>query len=273
MKTILVATDLSERSERAVRRAFQLSEQQGAAITVLSVIDSDLPSDLAEELRAKAESRLTQYCKSISQHPFTAHAAIDDPLLRIHKEADAVDADLIVLGIHRPRGFADFFRGTTLARLVRASLRPVLIVRDPVDHPYQRPVCGLDLSPSSAAAANAAAMLAPNARIATFHAVHVPFRGFLAPGGTDAEVQPFIAEAKQRLAEWLPTAGLPAQSDEPMVYASGAPQALRQTMDATNADLIALGAHGRSSLSPTHLGSFVEDLLYGPPCDILIVRR
>lgn len=273
MKRVLVATDLSERSERAVRRAFQIAEQHEAALTVLSVVDSDLPSDLASEFKTRTEAQLDRYCRSISQYPHDVVVEIDDPLMRIHAVARAVDADLVVLGIHRPRPIADFFRGTTLVRLVRNSLRPVLVVTKPVEQTYRKPLCGLDFSPSSVAAASAAAALCPDVRIATFHAVHVPFRGFLAPGGTAAETQPFIEEGKQRLADWLPDAGLPQQCDEPVVIAEDVPQALRKMMAATEADLIALGAHGRASLAPTHLGGFAEGLLAAPPCDVLVVRR
>ena len=42
-KHILMASDLSPRSERALRRAFLLAEEFDAKLTVLSIVDSDLP--------------------------------------------------------------------------------------------------------------------------------------------------------------------------------------------------------------------------------------
>lgn len=272
MEHILVATDLSERSDRAMYRAFQLAERHGAAITVLNVVDSAFPDDLANKIRTDTEERLARYCKSISRHSCALSVRIADPALCIQAEADAADADLIVVGLHRRRPVADFFKGTTLVRLAAASPRPLLVVRDPVDQDYRRPVCGLDLSPSSAAAARMAATLCPDAPIATFHAVHVPFRSYLAPDRSAEDLRPFIVEATRKMDAWLPDSGLPAQCEKPAIIAESVPLALRRMMEATNADLIALGAHGRSSLAPTHLGSFVEGLLYEPPCDVLVVR-
>ncbi len=273
MKNLLIATDLSERSERALRRAFKIAERSQAALTVLSVIDDDLPHDIAEQMKAAAEQSLVRLCASLSDYACRIAVDIADPLQRIHDVADETDADLVVLGVHRRRRFADFFGGTTMERLVRASLRPVLLVRDPVDHDYQRAVCGLDLSPSCIAAAEACADCAPEIEIATFHAVHVPFRGFIAPGGRASEMQPFLKEAEAELQTWLASATLPPQCRPPKLVAKSPMEALTASIGETKPHLVCIGAHGRSSLMPTYLGSFTEELLREPPCDLLVVRR
>lgn len=273
MQTILVASDLSDRSERALRRAYSIAEQQRARLTVLCVVDADLPQTMAANMKAGAEAELQRLCASVSDYPASLCVEIGDPKTQIHAHADACDADLIVLGVHRQRFFADMFSGTTMERLVRSSRRPVLLVRDPVYGPYQRPVCGLDLSPSCVAAAQACAALAPQAEITAFHAVHVPFRGFLAPGETSAELQVFVDEAAASLSAWLATAELPAQCKAPKVVPGGVTQALYQTIRDADADLACIGAHGRPSLSPSYLGGVTEDLLRSPPCDLLVVRR
>ena len=48
---ILVATDLSIRSERALRRAAKLAEQHDARLTVLCIVDEDLPQRVATRMR------------------------------------------------------------------------------------------------------------------------------------------------------------------------------------------------------------------------------
>lgn len=273
MTRILAATDLSPRSERALRRAAQLAESLDAELTALSVVDADLPRDLAESMKEQVEAKLRALCAEISARPCEAVAVIDDPLTAIHAAADARNADLVTLGLHRVRPIADLFGGTTMERLVRASARPVLVVRDPVGGPYARPVCGLDLSPACAAAAKAAAALAPGARIATFHAVHVPFKGFAGFGGAEVAGKPFLDDARGRLEEWVAQADLPAACAPPELLAGSAPEALHEMVRKTEADLIVIGAHGRAALTPSHLGGFATDLLRHPPRDILIVRR
>lgn len=287
MKSILVATDLSKRSETAIARAFQLAERHSATLTVLHVVDSELPGNVLTAMRSEAEAQLRQVCQSVSAYPYTAKIVVDDPLLRIHAEADAVSAELIVLGAHRRRPFADFIvpgahrarpfsdflGGTTLVKLVRSSLHPVLVAKDPCAGAYRAPVCGLDFSPSSVAAATMAAALCPEARIALFHAVPEPFTWVPASQSADAEPRAVDPSAQQRLAAWLPGAGLPEQCDAPKLIAGGPADALKHMLEATNVDLVALGAHGRASYSPIQLGGFIEDLLFSQPRDLLIVRR
>jgi universal stress protein E len=47
MKRILVATDLSERSRLALRRALSLARQFGAELTILHVVDDERPEGFA----------------------------------------------------------------------------------------------------------------------------------------------------------------------------------------------------------------------------------
>jgi nucleotide-binding universal stress UspA family protein len=273
MKHVLVATDLSARSERAVRRAFALAEEHGSALTVLSVIDEDLPQDMAAQLRAASEANLVRFCDSVSQHPRDVRVETGDPQSMIHEVADRTGADLIVLGVHRNRPWADMVSGTTMERLVRGTSRPALLVQDVVDHAYRRAVSGIDFSPSCLAALEAAATLVPQARIDTFHAVHVPFRGFLAPGDTAEQLDPFVTEATARMNAWLDTVDLPANCAPPEVIVASVREALTRMLGEDGADLVVIGAHGRASFAPSYLGSFTESLLRHPPCDILVVRR
>ncbi len=273
MKSILVATDLSNRSDRAVQRAFRVAEQSGAELTVVNIVDSALPERIAQEVASSSKDKLQSFCASISAKPVTVRVEIGDPLVSIHAVADEVDADLIVVGVHRERAIADFFLGTTVERLARASLRPILLVTGAVDHDYERPVCGIDMSPACLAAVEAASRIAPNGRISTFHAVHVPFRGFLAPSESAAAHGPFVDAARHELEGWLKGVTFPQNCEPPKIEVGGVAEALYRTVTDKKGDLIVIGAHGRSSLSPSYLGSLAEDLIRRPPRDLLIVRR
>ncbi|MEO1329970.1 MAG: universal stress protein [Pseudomonadota bacterium] len=273
MDRILIASDLSIRSERPLRRAFKLAERDGAELTIAHIVDEDLPEEMARRMLEEGGAELGRLAASISAHPHTIRVEVGDPLTRLHEIADEIDADLLVLGRHRPRPLADMFGGTTLERLVRGGRRPILLVVDAVDHAYERPVCGLDASPACVAAAEMAAALAPGARISTFHSVHVPFRGYLAPHGSPEEIAPFLEAARREMAAWLAEAGLPEACDPPVLTATGLSGALSAAMARSKADLLAVGAHGRWTLSLSSLGGFTEGLLRDPPCDMVVVRR
>ena len=56
MKRILVATDFSERSDRALRRATLLARQCGAALTIMHGLDDDRSPRIVERERHEMES-------------------------------------------------------------------------------------------------------------------------------------------------------------------------------------------------------------------------
>ncbi|AZQ69050.1 universal stress protein [Silicimonas algicola] len=57
MKHIVVATDMSERSDRALARALSLARETGARCTVTSVVEDALPEDLANQLCESTHAR------------------------------------------------------------------------------------------------------------------------------------------------------------------------------------------------------------------------
>ncbi len=273
MKTLLVATDLSPRSDRAVRRAFALAEAHGCRLYVVNVVDNALPMELADELREKTEKNVRAFCSTVSDHPFEVRVVVGDPILRVNALAEELEADLIVLGIHRRRPFLDLVTSTTMERLVKSGAKPVLLAAETGEAPYARVLAGVDLSPASAAVIRLAAIVAPEAEIHGFHGVHIPYRKLSAPHGTAAQLKPFLDDAARDLEAWRAKEDLPERFLEPVPMPLGRSGALDAAMEAVKPDLLAIGAHGRATFSPTLLGSFTEELLRDPPCDLLVARR
>ena len=65
MKLILVATDFSARSDRAIRRAGLLAREQGARLMLLHVVDDDRPERLVAEEMATAQELLENTAVSV----------------------------------------------------------------------------------------------------------------------------------------------------------------------------------------------------------------
>ncbi len=273
MKRILVASDLSTRSDRAVERAVQLAGTHGAKIVLMHVIDDDLPAAVVAGLRHAAEETLAAILTS-EHAPEDAELVVEtgETVATIAAMADAIEADLVVLGTHRARPFWDMFIGTTMERTVRAVNRPVLLVVEPVTKPYSSILCGIDLSPASLAAGQMARGLAPEAALHTIHAVHVPYRGMIARDGSEKQIAPFVADAQERLDAWWAATEIPAGLPKPEIVVASVADAFKIARTDHQPDLLALGAHGRIPLSPTLLGGFTEDQIRTPTTDVLIVR-
>lgn len=272
MKHLLVASDLSARSDRALQRAVQLAGSQGARLTVAHIVDDDVPMAVAQAQETAAREVLVRALSAHDAPEAEVVVSTGDVVQGLLELAERLDADLLVAGTHKPRPFWDLFSGTTMERFVRAEERPVLLVHEPVAGPYRSVLCGIDLSPACVSAGNLAAELAPEADLATFHAVHVPYRGLLAPNDHASEIAPFVNDARNRLDAWWPNAGLSDSLPKPEISVQSVHAAFDKARRAARPELFALGAHGRAALAPTMLGGFAESLIREPVCDLLIVR-
>jgi nucleotide-binding universal stress UspA family protein len=274
MKHILVATDLSPRADRAVGRAFRLADAHGARLTVLTVMDDAMPDRLAKVMRPETEAHLKSFCDSLSDDSRIAHVtrvAQGDPSQVIPETAAVIGADLVVLGLHRTRGFLDAIRETTLERTLRLTMEPVLLVRDPADHDYATVLAAVDFSPASTAAIGAVHRLAPAATIHGFHAVpvEIPRGGKFDPlPTTDHDMR----DAEDARARWMDITALPGGMAPPRILSGGLDAVLDAEVARLKPQLIAVGAHARFSLTHRMLGSLARDLVRDPPADLLVAR-
>ncbi|WP_255194257.1 universal stress protein [Natronobeatus ordinarius] len=135
---IVIPTDGSDAAERAAEGALDLAEVVGAGVDVVYVIDrtvydlEDAPRSIVGLLREGGENAL----ETVAQEATDRGLDVNTELLRgvpeeeILAYADGVDADLLAMGT-RGRGVgasADRLLGSTTARVVRRSERPVLTV-------------------------------------------------------------------------------------------------------------------------------------------------
>lgn len=283
MKNLLVAGDLSARSDRAFARAVQLMAYHDARLTVLHVLDGDLPRSACESEIAFAGAELEEALGGLTKsgNPNLAiKVATGSAVSEILETAEKESCDLIVLGRHRNESCPAPFESTTAGRLVRSSCRPVLVVADRVSKTYGRVMVGVDFSAPSRRALRTAFELAPEADFHVVHAFDVPFQGFLPGQGTRSEVEDEHERALCRLIE----TEVAALSETPNSRFAGSPRVekilckgdvegvLRREAGRIRPDLLAIGTHGRSGVARAIIGSVAQDMLDRPPCDVLAVR-
>lgn len=273
MTCILAASDLSTRSDRALQRALRLSARLNLPCRIVSVVDNDIPDDMLADLVKGVTQRLERFIGSLAVpgQVVTCSVVAGDPHQAILDQAEAHDAALLVLGLHRSRPFVDLFRESTMVRIVRGSLRPVLLVNDPVDHDYARILVPVSFSPSCAAALRAVGTIAPDAELRSFHAVPIPFQGLTGDGPGSDTARELCKEATKERDAWIATLD-PAFLPPEIEIISGGRSETMARMTAERPDLIAVGAHTRRVFSPSVLGSFVTDLIAMPPSDVLVAR-
>lgn len=278
LSKVLVATDLSARSDRAVERAVILAKQTGAALTILHVVDADLPSVITDRLRDEAVSLIADHLISL---PNAYVGSADTKIVLGKDHSDIVDvartvgAQLLVLGVHRNES-REFFRGTTAERVIRAFGRPVLMVKTRPQAYYRRVIVGVDFSICSRRAVEFVARLIPDGEFHLVHAFEVPSKGPLSARDSRREVPTILHDQMNQLVG-TDIAELKAilQATPVRLFQIIRPGSVRgviqEQIDQLKPDLLVIGTHGRSGIAHAIWGSVAEDFLSRPPCDVLIV--
>lgn len=280
MKKLLMATDLSARSDRALERAVKLAREVGAELTIVHVVDEDLPAGLAAAHSGAAKQEIRDHLDRLAEDndvDISIEVVFGKGYASILELSENTDTELVVLGMHRENALMDMFRGTTVERIVRASNVPTLLVRDRVSRPYRRVMVGVDFSVYSRRAVEFAVKFVPKGEFHLVHAYDVPFKGFLRGQDTRREVSKhhqigFETMIEEEMATFLASLH-PNQPKLERVMEEGLVRdVIHRQISYLEPDLLVIGTHGRTGVAHAFLGSIAEDLLRDPPCDVLAVK-
>src|SRR5262245_10414697 len=179
---VLLAHDLSGPSEIALVRAARLALEWDGHLTILHVVDSELPPPVIEARRARAKSCLESDVRrwlGRRKLPYRIDIGVGDPPGAIAARAQAHDVDLVVTGRHQRRALANGST-TTVGRLLRQVQRPILVVGNSNQSPYQRVLIPIDFTDAAAAMIRSAAAFLPQARLHLLHASKKRLQDYLA---------------------------------------------------------------------------------------------
>jgi nucleotide-binding universal stress UspA family protein len=281
MKRILVATDFSTRSDRALRRATLLARPAGAEIVLVHVVDDDQPLRLVKaEQREAGEllAGLAATLRDVDGVRCGTHLAAGEPFEAIAEAAERADADVVVMGPHRRQALGDIFIGTTIERTIRRSRRPVIMANAVPAGGYGRVLVATDFSDCSAIAVRQARELGflDGVEVHVVHAFEAPAKSMMARSsmGTD-EVRGYVAEeaehATRALAAFLKEVELRPSSQAVQPVELSAAETIREQVRRHKADLVVTGTRVRTGPAKFLLGSVAEDVLRISQVDVLVV--
>jgi universal stress protein A len=142
LNRVLVPTDFSETSKKAVQYALRFAEQFGCEIALIYVVEPATPmigaplavepftdedefSMAEKDLVALAAESHTNGARSVSSLVRVGHAPNE-----ITKAAKDLDVDLIIISTHGYTSWRHLCIGSTAERVVRTAPCPVLVVRE-----------------------------------------------------------------------------------------------------------------------------------------------
>lgn len=277
---ILLATDFSTRSDRALRRATMIAKLINATITLVHVVDNDQPLHLIDGQVNASWSMLEDSARTIGVFdgiPADARIVTGDAFSGILQVAEDVSADLIVVGPHR-RQIRDIFAGTTAERIIAHSTRPVLMTAGVPTSPYDRVLIALDMDDVSKSAAQHAQELGffGPAKLVAMHAFDTPARGMMQRAMNEpAEIEHYVAVearlAADRFAAFVTETELYPERQRTRPINGSAARTILEAAQEEDAALIILGTSQRKGLGRFMLGSVAEDVLSDADRDVLVV--
>ena len=281
MQKIMIATDFSERSDRALRRATLLAKEAGASLTIVHVVDDDRPRRFVEHDRKDAETLLRELEATVQRVDGLAcevRVILADPFAGIVQAVAEAVPDLLVIGPHRRQILKDAFVGTTAERTIRAAACPVLMVNAAPVGSYHHVLQATDLSDGSRDAMQRFSGLSISA-----HAGHSILHVFDAPAlrlamahsmardDQEEYLEDERATAKRALSHFLASSGI---SDVEQLVRHDETTTANEILNVANelkADLIVVSTRGKGSLARMVLGSVAEKVLRSSRVDVLAI--
>ncbi|CTQ32941.1 universal stress protein [Jannaschia rubra] len=276
MGPIIVATDLSPRSDRAMLRAARIAKEQDAPLHILHILDEELPAAIlhghAEDAKKTLQSRVDQTPEIADRSP-----RVDIEVGHLSRLLPGILSDrkpgLLVLGSHRDRGLAELIGQPSLSRIMAVSDVPILLAVGEPDRDYAKALAGWDFSAAGNAAVDLSRRIAPDASLTLVHAwddfaAVAPYGGSMGVGASPATVARLEESMESAVADLHKT--YPDATIDQHTQMGGAAHVILRLAADRSADLIVMGRHARSGIARFFLGHTATAVALRSPCDVLI---
>jgi nucleotide-binding universal stress UspA family protein len=281
MQRLMLATDFSERSDRALRRAVLLARAHGAILDLVHVVDDDRPRRIVDHEAVEARNLLRELAQSLRSGDGITCATqivLSDPFVGISQAVDERKPDLLVIGPHRRQILKDAFMGTTAERTIRSVDCPVVMVNGPPVGSWRHVMLTTDLSEHAKNAIDRFAELgiATEARrsvLLVFDAValRIGSPDLMTEEDRESYLEDQRRAARSDLARFMgDIAALPAE----LVVRHDATTTANEIHKAAKeigADLIVVSSQGKGALARIVLGSVAEKVLQSATVDVLVM--
>ncbi|SCY39041.1 universal stress protein [Nitrosospira sp. Nsp13] len=291
IKRIMVATDMAAFAKRAESRAAMLAHDLGSeSLHLLHIIDNvalealrhlgTAPLETEQRLMESSRQQLAEIEHGLTEkygiQVTTTTLNVGRAYTEIVHYAELMDASLVVLGAHGGGVVRDLFIGSTVDKVLRKLIQPLLIVKREPEVPYQKILILVDFSEASWRATKFAVSIAPHAHITALQASEVPLHAQLHSAGIDYNlIQFYEAEAHaqkgmemRQFVSNLEASGISANG---IVKRGAAYDVIRKQMEILEPDLVVMGKYGQTEKEEKLLGSVIKRVIQDADCDVLVV--
>ena len=290
--TVLVPTDFSDLSYKAVRYAAALVRKIGAKLHVVHVaeIDFALPgaalpgrNPLVDDTKEAQALRDQIQAAAGSDVVAALHGRTGRAFDQVVRFSGELSADLIVMSTHGLTGVRRVLFGSNAERVVQYSTCPVLVVRAGQPEPSSSEqlrlgtiLVPIDFSASSEEALRTAVGFAQqfDARLVLLHSVFAPVipaaAGYAAPS-LDVPLEQLRSAAQEQMHALVERTAFNGVRHETQIATGFPGETICSYADRSGVDLIVMSSHGRSGLMHVLIGSVAEHVVWHALSPVLVV--
>jgi len=281
MQRIMLATDFSERSDRALRRAVILARAHDASLDVVHVVDDDRPRRIVDHDASDARQMLAELARTLKDMDgvtCSTQVLLDDPFAGIVKAAAKASPDLLVIGPHRRQILRDAFVGTTAERTIRSVSCPVLMVNGPPVGPWRHMLLTTDLSENAGKALirMKGLGLGAGARSSVLSVFDAPALRLAMSGTMGREEQEDYLkdlghDARKHLSAFMTQIGMGQAEKIVRHEETTVANEILKTANDLKADLIVISTQGKRTFARMVLSSVAQQVLKDAQTDVLAI--
>ena len=290
--TVLLAVDGSSYSDAEATLVAGIAWPAGTAVRVLAVVRGHLPleglnpetqrvvdeslADLRRQERAAVTTLTAQVAGRLRAHSLTVDTQVLEgrPAAVILEQAGALPANLIVIGAKGLSAPDEFRLGATAHKLAHYADCPVLVVRPPGRVQLLSTVLATDGSPEAQRAAEfLCALSLPRWAEVTVVSVAEAKEGGLSGASLPEALRRILLDAAEvRAAETQENLGACGAQVQSVVRLGHPADEILSAAQEQDADLIVVGARGRTRAGPFRMGDVAQKVVKYASCSVLVVR-
>jgi nucleotide-binding universal stress UspA family protein len=277
-RNILATIDMSDADTQPLRYARLFAEKYGAKLTVMYSDPIAFPADVVGPVSGfyapaspEQQTRLRDEVEKhvaplLAGYPYEIDATVGRPTLAILRAAEDLEADLIVTGTHRRRGWIRALLGSVSDGVLHGARCPVLVAPEVKGEPAKVAISKILCPVNFTEVARASLRIA--SKVASEFGAYLIIAHVIEP-----DVVADLTAAENQAQKWIDPEMQGSGEYRQTILRGGAAERVLDFADETSADLLVIGAQHTMFRDTTVIGTTTERLLRFASSPILVVPR
>ena len=279
LQNILIPTDFSESSERAIEASIQMAKSFQSKITLLHVFsEEDLSADNNELLEKAVEEQLKEQKEKIEKSGIQVADVILEKGIAVEEiiqVAQDRNVNVMVVGSGNKTSDDHFKLGITVEKLMQKNQIPIWVVKNEEVKPIKKIICPVDFSgPSIRAFKNAIALAEKfKAELSLIHVFEpVNTTSVRISLNTEEENRKRKQNKEKELKQFLSKYELDNIKLNVHLLMGDAFLEIFKAIKRDESDLLVMGTTGKTGLGKMLMGSVTEKVTRELPCSFITTK-